>query len=271
MTAPRLPIVAFTDLDDTLFSSLRKQRDSGELEPVAYLSDGAPISHTDARQRALLGWLAHCDLVIPVTARSAAAFARVRLPFSSWAVLSHGATVLQPGGAIDRNWQAALSAPLDAARPLLREALEAIERCAANADGSLRAQLVTDDGRPLYLMTKHRMGDAAVVARVCDDVIRPWLAAHPGFTLHVNDNNLAVLPPGIGKAPAVAHVQARLRATIGPYLSIGLGDSSTDASFMLACDYALLPTQSQLSQRLRDGGEVADAGHARLPAVDEIG
>ena len=242
------PIVAFTDLDDTLFSSLRKQpEDADVLTPVAYLKDGAPISYTDSRQRALLQWLEHCAHVVPVTARSLSAFQRVDVRFHSYAVLSHGATVLQPDGGIDREWATRVAVQLERAHPKLLEALDVIHASPANDGGQLHVQLVEDEGRPMYLMAKHRGRDGTVVERLAQETAMGWVGANPGYRLHTNGNNLAILPPGVGKAQAAAYVNARLRQELGTFMSIGLGDSLTDADFMLACDFALLPSRSQLA------------------------
>src|SRR5687768_4814356 len=72
------PAIAFVDLDDTLFSSLRKQppQPSG-LEPAALLRNGELISWSNPAQRALLAFLQASAEVIPVTARNVGAFRRV--------------------------------------------------------------------------------------------------------------------------------------------------------------------------------------------------
>lgn len=246
-----IPIVAFTDLDDTLFSSLRKQaQDDTSLIPVAYLKDGSPVSYTDARQRALLRWLEICSRVVPVTARSLSAFRRVDVPFSSYAVISHGATVLAPGGNIDASWTATVATRLHEARPLMLSLRELLSTSAINADGQLFTQVVKDEGRAVYVVAKHIGKNASVIERLANEVAMPWLLANPGYRLHTNGNNLAILPPGISKAIAAAYVQQRLREELGHFMSIGLGDSLTDAAFMLDCDFALMPARSQLANTI---------------------
>ncbi|MDO9353946.1 MAG: hypothetical protein Q7T55_09635, partial [Solirubrobacteraceae bacterium] len=71
MTAPGAPpLFVFVDLDDSLFSSARKCAPGEVLQPAALLKNGATISFTNARQRALLAWLDRGATLIPVTARS---------------------------------------------------------------------------------------------------------------------------------------------------------------------------------------------------------
>lgn len=246
-----LPIVAFTDLDDTLFSTLRKHRPDADLQVQAYLKDGAPISYSDARQRALQQWLASGTKVVPVTARSIGAYRRVQVPFNSYAVVSHGATVLLPDGTLDSAWTTQVQALLNAAAQPLADAFQALQDSPQNAGGQLKLTLVEEHGLPLYALAKHAQGDEQIIAELAQSVAEPWIAANNGFQLHLNGNNLAIIPPGIGKATAVQYVRRQLLEQIGEFMSIGLGDSLTDGAFMLDCDYALMPTRSQLSAALR--------------------
>ncbi|MGQ0698688.1 MAG: hypothetical protein ACT4PZ_10650 [Panacagrimonas sp.] len=251
-TSPELPRVVFTDLDDSLFSTLRKHRDSDQLVPAASLRNGDVISYSNERQRSLWAWLGNCATLVPVTARSLSGYRRVTLPFSSWAVVSHGATVLMPGGGIDVQWREQMRRHLAAGVPALREL---VEQAHALTDGpdTCHARLIEDEGEGIYFVAKHPAGDAAAVRALHDRLVAGWVAQRPGFRLHLNDNNLAVLPPGVGKAYAVRHVAARLRGSLGPFLSLGLGDSYTDADFMLDCDFAMLPAASQLAGLIRRG------------------
>lgn len=252
----QLPTVAFTDLDDTLFSTLRKQKASDphldtELHPHAYLKDGAPISYSNAKQRALQRCLASVTRLIPVTARSISAFKRVNIPFSSYAVVSHGACVLLPDGTPDLTWHKQMQVLLEAARLPLDDAIKTLSNSEQNASGALRVTLVQEHGQALYALVKHADADEAVIAELARACARPWVAANAGFQLHVNGNNLAIIPPGINKAAAVRYVAALLANELGEFVSIGLGDSLTDGGFMLDCDYCLVPNGSQLAQALR--------------------
>lgn len=250
-----LPVVVFTDLDDSLFSSGVKQSQlmgqPESLQAAALLANGDVISYSNPAQRALLSMLSQAAAVIPVTARNVDGFGRVQLRFSSWAIVSHGATLLTPQGEVDQPWREQVRALLAAGMPALHVLHDALNApgSAALAQGC-RVRMVQDDGESIYLVVKHPGGDAVAVRAFCSAVIQPWLAQHPGYTLHINGNNLALLPPGIGKAPALAYLRPLLEAQLGPFMALGVGDSLTDAAFMLACDYALLPTRSQIAAHL---------------------
>lgn len=258
-TWPVLPLVVFTDLDDTLFSSMRKQPEQTTLQPQAYLRDGSPISFSSPRQRSLQQWLRHGARVIPVTARNLDAYRRVQLRFDSYAVLSHGGCVLTPDGSVDTHWAAQVQALLEQAAPALQQLLDRLQHATAATAPQWQLRMIEQDQQALYVLVKHAQGDALAVQQLAAQVVRPWLQQQRGFVLHVNANNLAVIPPGIGKLPALRHVRARLQAELGDFMSVGMGDSLTDADFMLDCDFALLPTTSQLGGALRQWLQEADA------------
>ena len=66
-----------------------------------------------------------------------------------------------------------------------------------------RRRILTEDGLPLYVVAKHQAteGDDAALHAAC----AATTARLPqGWTSHINGNNVAYLPPGLGKAHAVA-------------------------------------------------------------------
>src|SRR5688572_14802692 len=126
--------LAFVDLDDTLFSSARKQNDPQGLVPAALLSSGDVVSYSNPAQRGLQCMLACAQEVIPVTARSLEAYRRVLLKFAGRAIVSYGATMLLADGSVDREWARRVAPLLAAARAPL-ESL--VRRVAAAYDPQL--------------------------------------------------------------------------------------------------------------------------------------
>lgn len=242
--------LAFVDLDDTLFSSLRKQNSRQGLEPAAFLRGGEVISYSSPVQRGLLALLHAAGLVIPVTARNIDAFRRVLIPFHAGAIVSHGATILRPDGCVDTDWARRVAPAMSAARPAL-EGLQQILAASFNPGSTgLRTRLVDDGGDPIYLVAKHIASDEALVQHAAETTVAQWLQGRSGFTLHINGNNLAVIPPGIGKAPAVAYLMERAKERFETIFAIGAGDSRTDAHFLGLCDVALVPRGSQLAEAM---------------------
>ncbi len=100
--------------------------------------------------------------------------------------------------------------------------------------------------RPAYLVVKDPGMDFAKLARASRACVRPWMQANAGYTHHLNGNNLAVLPPSIGKRAAVAYLLDRLQIDHGELFVVGAGDSLTDTPFLSLCHAAVIPTRSQI-------------------------
>lgn len=246
----------FADLDDTLFQSLEKCAAQSLPEPAAFLRDGSPISYTSAAQRSLLALLNDGMTVIPATARNQDAYRRVRVPFSSYAVLDYGGMVLLPDGSIDAYWRDRMAAAMHAALPGLQQLAVLLDAHAQQAGLACRARLIEDGGLPFYLVLKDADKVAARLEPFERDVVLPWLAergGEGGYYLHRNGNNLAVMPRALNKAHAVSYVTQLLRQEHGDILTFGMGDSRVDARFMAGCDYAIVPRGTQLAGLTMEG------------------
>lgn len=230
----------FADLDDTLFQTFEKCGGREALEPAAYYKDGSVCSYTTRAQRAFFSFVQDGMTVIPTTARDHDGLRRVHLPFSSYAIIDYGGVILEPGGGVDRPWLERMRVEMSAALPGLQE-------LARHLDG--RARLIEDYGIPFFLVVKDPDKLAHRLAPLEEDVVRPWIAdGDRPYCVHRNGNNLAILPRALDKAHAVAHVAGRLRAEHGDIVTFGMGDSRSDARFMAACDYAIVPRETQLAR-----------------------
>ncbi|WP_426191744.1 hypothetical protein [Massilia sp. DWR3-1-1] len=240
----------FADLDDTLFQSREKCAPGADLVPTAFLKDGSPISYSTAAQRDFLAFAQQGMTVIPATARNIDAYRRVKLDFSSYAVLDYGGIVLAPGGAVDPAWLARMQVAMQAALPGLQALAALIDAWAVRTGFGGRARLIEDCATPFYLVVKDPDKVAARLAPIEHEVVQPWLDAIDGgrdYFIHRNGNNLAILPNALNKSHAVAYVTELLRAEHGDIITFGIGDSRSDARFMAACDYAIVPRASQLA------------------------
>lgn len=238
----------FADLDDTLFQSLEKCHDRDTLEPAAFLKDGSPISFTTAAQRAFISFAQDGMTMIPATARNLNAYQRVHLAFTSYAVLDYGGIVLNPDGAVDQPWLARMQEAMHAALPGLEELAALIDAWGARTGHGHRSRIIEDFATPFYLVVKDPDKIAERLEPIEREVVQPWLdAGKRDYFIHRNGNNLAVLPNALNKSHAVAYVTERLRQEHGEILTFGIGDSKSDARFMAACDYAILPSRTQLA------------------------
>lgn len=241
--------IALVDLDDTLFQTQRKCPPDvpvDRLTALGFTRDGDPLSFATPRQMAFLRWLAETTRLIPVTARSLDALRRVDIRFTA-AICAHGGVVLNADGAIDEAWAAKIAAAAARHADALKRLVEAVNDAARHIDPAVRARILCEGRTPLYVIAKHDSADADALAAVFDAAVP---APPPGWTLHRNGNNIALLPPHLGKAKALAHILPGLRDSAPDAPLIGIGDSLTDAPFMALCDFAMLPTRSQLADRL---------------------
>ncbi|MDR0717303.1 MAG: hypothetical protein LBF50_07800 [Azoarcus sp.] len=242
----------FADLDDTLFQSRRKCPERGDLTPAAYLRDGSAHSFLTPAQHSLLALFQREMTVIPVTARNADAFSRVRLGFGDGGIINFGGVIIDAHGVPDAPWLARSAALAAGSLAMLEAALAAARTHAASLGVTLRARLIEDFGVPFYLSAKSAEGDEKAL-----DALEPAVRAHCAecaypVDIHRNGNNLAVLPDWLDKRHAVEHLISQLRARHGEILTLGMGDSLSDLGFMRACDYALIPRASQIAAALED-------------------
>ena len=243
----------FVDLDDTLFQTLKKCQggNGNDLRAVAFLKDGAPISYMSDQQRAMFEMLMREMTLIPTTARNRDALSRVDLAFTSYAIIDYGGVILQANGEPDPLWLGRTQQQSAAAHSGLQHACSLMDEYARTSGMQGRARLVEDYAIPFYALIKDPEGDVDKLAHIDATVLQPWVAgAGQDFYIHRNGNNLAVLPKTLNKAHAVAYLQQQLRSEWGRIISLGMGDSRSDASFLRLCDYAILPHASQLGDVL---------------------
>ncbi|ERL55830.1 HAD hydrolase family protein [Psychrobacter aquaticus] len=253
---------ALMDLDDTLFQTQRKI-DAWNLpttEPESLVcatvnKKGEPLSFMSQRQATFFNWLhASTDLIV-VTARDRSEIKRVKLPFNSWQVLTHGAIILMSDGQLLSEWQQHMYDTLAPIQDKLSQLSELIKRHSANMhndlvfaphmdifyDGSNESELT------IYLAIKHAQKDHQILADLAKQlpVLIPDFDKH--FYVHVNANNLAILPHGVHKRNAVQFLLDNYLDSQRP--SFGFGDSLADLPFLQLLDWYGMPNHGQLHEQ----------------------
>jgi hydroxymethylpyrimidine pyrophosphatase-like HAD family hydrolase len=232
--------VVFVDLDDTLFQSQRKNPHATQLAAVD--RDGKPLSYRCDRQEAFFNWLAQDAVVVPVTGRSVDAFRRVSLPLGQRAICSFGGVILDEDGTPEPQWHDQIAQAAAQSAPLMLDLLATVKTTAQAEAVDVRYRIIEDAALPLYISVKHNGGLGPETTRLAEAVAP---AVPDDWTLHLNGNNMALLPPFLGKAAAVRFFLQRF-ADSGPIMTVGVGDSLTDVGFMGLCDYAIAPSRSQI-------------------------
>lgn len=242
----------FVDLDDNL-GQLKKKCpvDARELSVMAVGLDGHPSSYMTGKQVAMFTMLDSTGLVVPCTGRNSGAYSRMRLPFRGWAIISYGAAILLPGGRFDPIWQEFITKSAALVEPVLAElqglATETIRQGGLTISCQLHGESFNDRFTPLYVEAKLRGPDAAELEHFQATLLK---YAPVGWKHHRNDHTLALMPPFLGKRPAVRFFLDHV-APLHTF-SVGMGDSTTDGDFMAECDYAMMPTNSQIFGLLKE-------------------
>ncbi len=259
---------ALMDLDDTLFQTQRKidAWDLPTTEPENLISasvnkQGEPLSFMSQRQSTFFNWLLASTELIVVTARDRQEIKRVKLPFNSWQVLTHGAIILTSNAELLSTWQQQM---YNALAPL-QDTLNQLSEVFANHSKGANSQLVFtphsdtfNSGKisyngsnkhklTIYLAIKHVQKDHQVLVDLAAQlpILIPDFDTH--FYVHVNANNLAILPHAVHKRHAVQFLLDNHLDSQRP--SFGFGDSLADLPFLQLLDWYGMPNHGQLHEQ----------------------
>jgi len=245
-----MELFVFLDLDDTIFQTQRKCPADTKITPAAFLIDGSPISYFTEKQRHLFALLNTKTRLIPTTARNEDAFRRACVEEFDYAIINHGGIILNADGSVHQDWFKQIEAKITPLLPNLKALETLVNQYAEDEAIAYKVRLIADFGLTFYLSVKHKQRDNAALKVLLDEVVNPYLSEHGlEFYCHLNDNNLAVLPKFLNKAPAVSYLQKQLEAEHGEYISFGIGDSLTDMAYMQLCDYFVTPKNSQIMRQ----------------------
>ncbi|HDS0956975.1 TPA: trehalose phosphatase [Pseudomonas putida] len=242
--------LALVDLDDTLFQTARKMREGSSRYPASFDVNGEVSGYQTEVQKQFLAWLLATTDVVPVTARSAEAFNRVRLDFTGPAICSHGGLILNPDRSVNMDWHGVMNGILLDFQERLPVLCETALRIGDEQGVSLRGWVVEEADQRHYVVVKHNNGSDADLILVCNKLREAGLIE--GMHTHSNGNNLALLPSGLSKRVAVEHFLKQDRQLNGERPVLGFGDSITDLGYMNLCDFWSTPARSQLAALVED-------------------
>ncbi|MGO1490932.1 MAG: HAD hydrolase family protein [Psychrobacter sp.] len=259
---------ALMDLDDTLFQTQRKidawnlpTAESANLVYATVNKQGEPLSFMSQRQSSLFNWLLSSTELIAVTARDRSEVQRVKLPFDSWQVLTHGAIILTPDGELLNTWQQHMHIALAP----LQDKLNQLSQLFANHSQNDSSQLIftphTDGFHKhlnhkdaeketliIYLAIKHAKKNHQALVELAEQLPKLIRDFDRDFYVHVNANNLAILPHAVHKRHAVQFLLENHLDDQRP--SFGFGDSLADLPFLQLLDWYGTPNHGQLHDNL---------------------
>ncbi|WP_462186826.1 MULTISPECIES: HAD family hydrolase [unclassified Frankia] len=248
------------DLDKTLIFSrhsllLADDRPAPELVEVERL-DGAPISFATARSLALLAELHDLAVLVPVTTRTLAQYARVKLGVRPrYAIAANGGHLLVDG-VPDPAWAAGVAAEVAAACAPLAEMVALAERSAA---GGWARLVRVADGLFVYLVAHDRAG-------IPDLTGEAETARAAGWAMSLQGRKVYFVPSVLTKQRAVAEVARRA----GTARLLAAGDSVLDVPMLAAADHAVRPAHGELHELGWSGPNVTVTAAAGVLAGEQV-
>lgn len=232
--APR--VLVATDLDRTLvYSRAASRLPEGATTTLRCVETylGEPASFMTAEAVEAVEAVGRAAVLVPVTTRTVAQLARVRLPGASrWAVAANGGHLLHDG-VPDTAWRDTVATTAgDSARlPEVHAHLQAV------LDPAWTLSLRVADDLFCYAVVRLDLMPADVVPALV-----AW-AAGRGWRVSVQGRKVYAVPASLTKSAAVAELARRL----GSEVVLAAGDSLLDADLLQAADLAVKPAHGELS------------------------
>lgn len=227
-----MTVLIACDLDSTLIYSRRSAGvDVAGLTCVEW-RDGTPSAFMTAAAAEAFGALAGLAVVAPVTTRTEAQLARVRLPGRiDYAVAANGGRILRDG-IVDESWS--------------REIARRLSHVASFAEARTRAErfAASHGGRPHQVEGLFSFAVLPTPDLPGEDLaLEVAWASRNGWRVSAQGRKVYWVPVGLTKSAAVAEVAQR----IGASLVLAAGDSLLDADLFDVADLGIRPAHGELA------------------------
>jgi hydroxymethylpyrimidine pyrophosphatase-like HAD family hydrolase len=239
-------LFVFTDLDDTLFQSIKK---AGCITATVN-AQGVPYAYSSIQQQKLLQIMANSGgLFIPVTGRRTGSFLNSQLPVimnCPFAIVSHGAVILDNNHELLDEWLTFLKQQFNLVHweEKLTTLCNALSADFAEIYNGIRVRLIVDQGITAYICIKIPKENYKKNTSI--DVNRLLMSKlGKDMLLHGNGRNFAILPPYAQKKIAVDFIKEKMMISQNDTV-FGIGDSHSDLPFMKDTDFLIVPSNAQI-------------------------
>lgn len=240
--------IIFTDLDDTIFSTMRKQKESktSDFTIGSVNKKGLPSGLLNPVQQEFFKRLSTIGHIIPVTARLGDALSRVTLFNEDCdAIWCHGA-LIRYNGEIDVEWKNRSVEILKNASYYFEKAIEELEEKSFSKELKITCSKYEElNGLPLQVLIRNH-DDTELNKNLIEEILAS--IDLEGLYFHKQRNYVALLAKGISKKEAVNYLINKENFK----MVIGCGDSDVDFHFMSLCDYTVIPKDSLLMEKIKE-------------------
>lgn len=257
------PVMIASDLDRTLIYSANSMAlpgadDAAPRMVVAEVYDAAPLSFMTRAAEDLLAGLMEQSIFVPVTTRTQAQFARIRLPGRGrgYAVTTNGAVLLHDGEP-DPDWSRHIRRSLGTDCAPLSEVLTRLTGPAA-VPAILRVRTAED-------VFAYSIIDREALPAGYTEELEGWCRTR-GWTTSLQGRKLYCVPVPVTKEAAVDEVRRRT----GAELLVAAGDSRLDAGILELADLAIRPAHGELHSDGFARPNLTVTGAAGILAGEEI-
>lgn len=235
--------LVFTDLDDTIFSTMRKQAGFSVEDCIVgtVKANGEPSGYLNPQQQAFFERIRQMGEIVPVTARITEQLERAVIVKGYQHAAWYQGALIKINGEIDKEWQASSFDVLDSAQNDFDNLATALHQSQKFEDLHIIVERFSDLSNMAYQFYLERKDKNRT--RVSMEYLNRYISDKldsDKYYVHQQLDYVSILPKEINKTKAVKYIQSKLN----PILSIGCGDSDVDVSFMRECDYAIFPKKS---------------------------
>lgn len=245
-------LFVFTDLDDTLFSSSKREKTDFSITATVDMK-GNPSAHSSIQQQKLLDIMVKAGAtIIPVTGRRSCSFLNCQLSVianSKYSVVSHGAVILNEMHQLLDEWFVFIDSQfnLKGWHTTLTIIYERLLNYFNTVNNFVRVRLIIDKGITAYICIKiakqYYQEDKLTEISTFLNRMLP-----NDVFLHENGRSLAILPPYAQKKIALNFLKKKM--DVGALDTVfGIGDSCSDLPFMSDSDFLIIPKQAQIFEK----------------------